>query len=310
MSWVMAGVAVVGGGIKMYQGYKQKQAGDAAEAAAQANKPEFQITQEARQNLRDAEQMAAQGLAVEQRTSAEQDIQRTTQAAMMGSADRRGGLGMVSTTAATEQRANLGLLQQDVQARRDNMQNLMTVRDTMTGYKNKQFEHQYNEYSSDLDYARGQQGAGIQNQQQGTQDLISGLGTGAQGLVGSTQGEVTDPSAQQRLANPDAENTPQAKKSIYGTDGNIFTGKKREAYNEYLDEMDSSDMVGDMSGALKFKDWKALNESNQTPINPEGSLTYDWRKGGGKRRIKKAMRGNKGSGNGRANFGFLPTNNY
>ena len=69
-------------------------------------------------------------------------------------------------------------------------------------------------------------------------------------------------------------------------------------------------MVGDMSGALKFKDWKALNESNQTPINPEGSLTYDWRKGGGKRRIKKAMRGNKGSGNGRANFGFLPTNNY
>ena len=40
MSWVMAGVAVVGGGIKMYQGYKQKQAGQEAEQAAMANKPD------------------------------------------------------------------------------------------------------------------------------------------------------------------------------------------------------------------------------------------------------------------------------
>lgn len=184
MSWVMAGVAVVGGGIKMYQGYKQKKAGEAAEAQAKANRPEYKISTEAKQNLKDAEQMAAQGLASEQRTAAEQDIQRTTQAAMMGSADRRGGLGMVSSTAATEQRANLGLLHKDVQARRDNMATLMQVRDTMTGYKNQQFEHQYNEYAADLDYARAQIGAGIQNQQQGTQDIIGGLGTGAQGMVG------------------------------------------------------------------------------------------------------------------------------
>ena len=315
MSWVMAGVAVVGGGIKMYQGYKQKKAGEAAERAAMANKPDSErmITTEARQNLRDAEQMAAQGLAIEQRTAAEQDIQRSTQAAMMGSADRRGGLGMVSSTAATEQRANLGLLQQDVQARRANMQNLMQVRDTMTGYKMKQFEHEYNEFSADLDYARAQVGAGIQNQMQGTQDIISGVGTGLQGQIGSTQGDVTEPSAQQRAAGPSGQTPPEPKqrRSIYGTDANIFTGRKREEYNEYLDEMESSSVTGDMSGALSFKEYKQMNKANDPNWkgNPEGNLSYWWRKEGGKGKTYRRMRGaNRNQGDLKSFFGFLPNN--
>ena len=39
MSWVAAGVAVVGGGIKLYQGYQQKKAGERAEAEAEKNRP-------------------------------------------------------------------------------------------------------------------------------------------------------------------------------------------------------------------------------------------------------------------------------
>ena len=302
MSFVAAGVAVVGGGIQMYQGYKQKKAGEQAERVAQASKPEFEISQEAKANLRDAEQMAGMGLMAEQRTAAEQDIQRTTQAAMMGSADRRGGLGMVSSTAATEQRANLGLLQQDVEARRANMQQLMTVRDQMTEYKGKKFQHEYNEYAADLDYARAQVGAGMQNQQMGMNSMISGVGQGVQGgmdmarmaagdptAMASGSGDVTNPSAQQSVTNP---SSPKAKRSIFGTDGNIFTGKKREAYNEYLDEMDNSDLDGTMQGVVSFKEFKQLNLDNNPNWkgDPDGSLSYDWRKGGGKRRIKRAMR--------------------
>ena len=321
MSWVAAGVAVVGGGIQMYQGYKQKKAGEAAERAAKANRPDSSrmITTEARQNLRDAEQMAAQGLAIEQRTAAEQDIQRSTQAAMMGSADRRGGLGMVSSTAATEQRANLGLLQQDVQARRANMQNLMQVRDTMTGYKMKQFEHEYNEYATDLDYARAQIGAGMQNQSMGMNTMISGVGQGIQGqmdmarmaagdptaMVGGS-GDMTNPSAQQAVNNT---SSPKAKRSIFGTDKNIFTGRKREEYNEYLDEMESSSVTGDMSGALSFKEFKQLNKANDPNWkgNPEGNLSYWWRKEGGKGKTYRRMRGaNRNQGDLKTFFGFLP----
>ena len=56
--------------------------------------------------------------------------------------------------------------------------------------------------------------------------------------------------------------------------------------------MDNSDLDGTMQGVVSFKEFKQLNLDNNPNWkgDPDGSLSYDWRKGGGKRRIKKAMR--------------------
>ena len=280
MSWVVAGVAVVSGGIKMYQGHQQKKAGEEAQAEAEANKPEFEIPQEERANMLDAQKRALIGMDPAQRQAAEQDIQRTSQAAMRSSATRKGGLGMISQVAAQEGRSNLALMQADVQARRQNIQDMMRQRSVIAGYKQKRFEHQYNEYSSDLDYARAQIGAGIQNQQSGIDSMLGGVAGGFAGLQQAKK-DVVDPTGGTETPSP-----------FGGTDRNIFTGAKREEYNEYLDEMDDSDMVGDMSGVLSFKDYKQLQFQNNPDWtgNPEGTLSYDWTDGGGKRRIKRAMR--------------------
>ena len=191
MSWVMAGVAVVGGGIKMYQGHKQKKAGEAAEAEAEANKPEFEIPQEERANMLDAQKRALIGMDPAQRQAAEQDIQRTSQASMRGVSTRKGGLGMISQVAAQEGRSNLALMQADVSARRQNIQDMMKQRSVIAGYKQKRFEHEYNEYSADLDYARAQVGAGMQNTQAGLDSVISGVGAGFAGMQQAKTDVVT-----------------------------------------------------------------------------------------------------------------------
>ena len=66
----------------------------------------------------------------------------------------------------------------------------MDARSVMAGYKMKRFEHQYNEYSSDLDYARAQQGAGSQNISAGIDTAIGGIGQYASQLNANKQSEL------------------------------------------------------------------------------------------------------------------------
>lgn len=181
MSWVMAGVAVVGGGIKMYQGMKQKEAGERAENALDA--PEFEIPAEIAKNMSIAEKEAYNGLPAEQKRAFLENQQRTSQAALRSSSDRRGGLGVISQIQSQENLSNRQLLLDDTAARQQNMQRAMDARSVMAGYKTKRFEHQYNEYSADLDYARAQQGAGMQNQQAGMNTMMSGAMSGASGYL-------------------------------------------------------------------------------------------------------------------------------
>ena len=58
MTWVAAGVAVVGGGIQVYQGIQQKKAGKEMEAGLV--KPEFQIPPEIAKNMSEAEMRSYQ----------------------------------------------------------------------------------------------------------------------------------------------------------------------------------------------------------------------------------------------------------
>jgi len=224
----MAGVAVVGGGIKLYQGIQQKKAGRAAEIEARANRPEFEIPIEEQASLLETRKRALTGIPDAQRRAAEQDIQRTSQAAMRSSETRRGGLGMISKVSDQEGRSNLALMNADAQMRRQNVMDMMKQRSVIAGYKNKRFEHAYNEYTTDLDYARAQIGAGIQNQQAGIDNMLSGAG---QGLVGAQNARLA---RQNQAADENINPNARQKPGIGGYDNNIFTGKKREAYNQFM----------------------------------------------------------------------------
>jgi hypothetical protein len=73
--------------------------------------------------------------------------------------------------------------------------------------------------------------------------------------------------------------------------------------------MESSSVTGDMSGALSFKEFKQLNKANDPNWkgNPEGNLSYWWRKEGGKGKTYRRMRGaNRNQGDLKTFFGFLP----
>jgi hypothetical protein len=180
MSWVMAGVAVVGGGIQVYQGMQQKKAGRAMEAGL--NKPEFQIPTEIAKNMSEADIRSYQGLPDEQKAAFLDNQQRAAQTALRSSGDRRGGLGMVSQIQAQQDRSSLELLQQDVAARDKNILRAQEARNVMASYKDKRFEHEYNEYSADLDYARAQVGAGMQNVAGGLMTAASGAQAGISGM--------------------------------------------------------------------------------------------------------------------------------
>jgi len=188
MSWIAAGVAVVGGGIKMYQGYKQKKDGQEMEDGL--NKPDFVIPEEALKNLSIAEKEAYNGLPENQKRAFLENQQRTSQTALRNSSDRRGGLGIVSQVQGQENLSNRQLLIDDTKARQQNMQRASDARNVMSDYKMKRFEHQYNEYSSDLDYARGIQGAGLQNMNTATSEIAGGVMQGVGGMNANKQAEL------------------------------------------------------------------------------------------------------------------------
>tara|TARA_R100000664_G_C2760110_1_gene150825 strand:- start:18081 stop:19040 length:960 start_codon:yes stop_codon:yes gene_type:complete len=176
MTWVAAGVAVVGGGIQVAQGIGQQRSG--RELRDSLNKPEFQIPPEIAKNMSEAEMRAYQGLPDEQKAAFLDNQQRAAQTALRSSSDRRGGLGMISQIQAQQDRSSLQLLQQDVAARDKNILRAQEARNVMAAYREKRFQHDYSEYSADLDYARAQIGAGMQNVAGGLVTAGSAIQTG------------------------------------------------------------------------------------------------------------------------------------
>ena len=191
MTWVAAGATVISGGIKAFTGYQQMRKGRQMEEGLE--KPTFEIPEEVLQNQRIAEQMAVQGLPEAQRQAYLDDQQRSLQAAMRSSSDRRGGLGIISQIQSTQERSNRELLQMDVDARRENMMFAMKNREIVAGYKDKRFEHDFNQYTADLDYARAIRGAGMQNVSSGIDTAIGGIGQGIVGQMNiNTNNQISD----------------------------------------------------------------------------------------------------------------------
>ena len=273
MTWVAAGVAVVGGGIQVAQGIKQKRSGRELENSL--NKPTYQIPSEIAKNMSEAEIRSYQGLPDEQKAAFLDNQQRASQTALRSSSDRRGGLGMISQIQANQDRSSLGLLQQDVTARDNNILRAQQARTVMASYKEKRFEHDYNEYSTDLDYARAQLGAGMQNVSGGLTTAASAIQTGMayseEGISRSdkklheqqnennnptippttTDGTLTDQVSNQNFINSEA-----ASNSLEGNQAQLYNFSLNDAG---LDEDKKNILTKTMLKQANKGDMKALN---------------------------------------------------
>ena len=149
-------------------------------------RPEYQIPSEIEQNMSEAELMSYYGMPDAQKQSYMQNIQRSGQQALSGTADRKGGLGMVSAIQQNQQDSYSDLLSADVQQRMQNIQTAQNMRNVMAGYKDKAFQmNEMQPYQQDYAEAQGLIGAGMQN-------FMGGLQSGGQMLMLNKQMKALD----------------------------------------------------------------------------------------------------------------------
>ena len=163
MPLLIAG-AVIAGGSAIAQGITgAKQMRDAREAQENLQRPEYEIPQEIFDNMSLAERNMYQGLPDAQKREFLNNLQNQSQQALSQATTRKAGLNLVSDLYAQEQSGLNQLLMADVQARQENVEKAMNARREVAQAKMMEFEHDFNLYSSDLDYARSQESAGMQN---------------------------------------------------------------------------------------------------------------------------------------------------
>lgn len=162
MSWVAAGAAVVGAGVSIYKGIKQKQA--AKELQNDNPRPSEAIPQEELANKQLAQTMSMEGLPSEQYQQASKNIQRQQAAAVARATDRRSG---VATSGAIQQSTNDAYGNLDATnaaARRQNQLGLIGVNNQIAGYRDKLFDwNQKQKYIQNQNYAMSLLGSGNAN---------------------------------------------------------------------------------------------------------------------------------------------------
>ena len=163
MPLLIAG-AVIAGGSAIAQGITgAKQMRDARKAQENLQRPEYEIPQEIFDNMNLAERNMYQGLPDAQKREFLNNLQNQSQQALSQATTRKAGLNLVSDLYSQEQSGLNQLLMADVQARQENVEKAMNARREVAQAKMMEFEHDFNLYSSDLDYARSQESAGMQN---------------------------------------------------------------------------------------------------------------------------------------------------
>ena len=126
-------------------------------------KPEFRIPEEIQDNLTDAELNRYYGLPEAQKREFLNNLEQSSLNALKSASDRRGGLQMVSNIQEQQNQSANQLMLQDIQANQMNVQRLMDARREMASMRMQKFQHEFSDYSSQLDYLRSQESAGIQN---------------------------------------------------------------------------------------------------------------------------------------------------
>lgn len=178
MTWVAAGVAsgaATMAGVKYIKGRRD------AKKDAKA-RPKYEIPEEVKQNLTQAQQMALQGLPEEQKQQYLTNLQRGSAQALASSASRRGGLSGIATINQQQNDAYGNLAAMDAQARSENQQRLMGARQTMADYKDQSFQfNKINPYYEGIAQRNANQNELFQNLNNAAMMGAGGMGGGMGG---------------------------------------------------------------------------------------------------------------------------------
>lgn len=241
-------------------------------------RPEYQIPSEIEQNMSEAELMSYYGMPDAQKQSYMQNIQRSGQQALSGTADRKGGLGMVSAIQQNQQDSYSNLLSADVQQRMQNIQNAQNMRSVMAGYKDKAFQmNEMEPYQQDYAEAQGLIGAGMQN-------VMGGLQSGGQMLMLDKQMNALDAVNNVAKNNVDKKldvnpATGTTRAQYEAAQGNLDNAKYPSADMSYMDKTVGFDLQEQASpetipyGGYKSKmDFTSYDNRVVPQIFPQGNM--------------------------------------
>lgn len=205
-SAISGGISLGMGAYKAYQGSKQEQEG--RDAMKRIVTPEYQIPDEIKQNLKESELRALEGMPSAQKKDYIQNIERSQQQQLQASADRKGGLLGIQSSAQQATDAFTNLVSMDAQARAENQQKLQQNRLIMAQEKQKQFDIKEGRYQQSLASAQGMIGAGMQNKMSGIDQMAASALQAGSTMVGlsamKTGGAATQ--TPQQTINPEQLN--------------------------------------------------------------------------------------------------------
>lgn len=178
MTWVAAGVA---SGAATMAGVKYIKKRRDAKKDAQ-NRPTYEIPEEVKQNLNQAQQMALQGLPEDQKQQYLSNLQRGTAQALASSQSRRGGLAGIAGINQQQNDAYGNMLAIDSQARRENQLGLMSARQNMADYRDQSFQlNRINPYYEGIAQRNANQDELFSNLNNAAMMGTSGIGSGSGG---------------------------------------------------------------------------------------------------------------------------------
>lgn len=205
MSWIMVGGAAISATpaiIKGIQGFSQKKQGK--NILKNLQRPTYEIPEEVKANLTDAQRMVAEGLPEEQKRQFVQNVDRGVTGAMGGMTSRKAGLAGLGDIVQGQNDAFFNLMTADVQAKRENQDKLAAARQAMAGYKDKAFElNKLTPFEDKRMEGQALLGAGMQNINSALDDvgkigssLMGGMGgTGSTRVAGGNTGRTKRGSA-------------------------------------------------------------------------------------------------------------------
>jgi hypothetical protein len=167
-NWAGGGATTTLGAVQMGIGmYKQKH----------NKRPTYEIPEEIKQNLTQAQQDALQGLPEEQKQQFLTNIQRNSAQSLAAGSSRKGGLAGISAINQNQNDSYGSLMAADSQARMQNKQQLYGARQTMADYRDQAYQiNKSNPFYENTASNNAMIGAGMQNMSQGFQQGNQGGG--------------------------------------------------------------------------------------------------------------------------------------
>jgi hypothetical protein len=145
-------------------GYGIYQAIKGAKMAKGLERPEYEIPEEIKSNLSQAQRLALEGMTAEEQQNWVDNIQRSGNFALRALGDRKAGLAGISGVQQSMTDAYRQVGETDANMRRQNIAQLMQQNQVMAGYKDKEFElNEMNPFLAQAKAAESMKGAGVQN---------------------------------------------------------------------------------------------------------------------------------------------------